>query len=69
MIMNKNRLKALFIIIYVSWKLYHLSKKDACTARSLREKVDYTLLAKKILDIKLDKDNFYISSYWKLCSE
>jgi hypothetical protein len=49
--------------------LYHLSKKDACTARSLREKVDYTLLAKKILDIKLDKDNFYISSYWKVCLE
>ena len=35
----------------------------AIAARLLREKVDCTLLAKKILDIKPDKDNFYISSY------
>lgn len=44
--------------------MYRLSKKDVCTAKSLRERVDYTLLARKILDIKQDKDNFYISSYW-----
>ena len=62
--MNKNRFKTLFVIIYLSWKLYHLSKKDVCTARLLKERVDYTLLAKKILDIRPDKDNFYISSYW-----
>ena len=49
----------------MSWKLYHLLRKGVCTAKSLKEKVDYILHAKRILDIKLDKDNFYISSIEK----
>ena len=53
----------------VSWKLCHLLKKGVCTARSLREKVDYMLLVKRILDIKLDKDSFLYFFYRKECSE
>ncbi len=41
-----------------SWRLKLLLKKDVCTVRLLKEKGNYMSFAKKILDIRLDKDNF-----------
>ena len=44
-------------------------KKRCMYCQIVKRKGRLYVTCKKILDIKLDKDNFYISSYWKVCLE